>query len=292
MIRKRGFFVLLSVFQSFWFSAVAQDCADPGNIFTFYYGDIKYELVKENKTWSDAAACAVERGGFLAEINSQEEQDSLFYQVKQAGIDVAQTVAPDGGRASYVWIGGNDLAVEGKWIWDGDNDGTGPQFWQGTRNGSAVDGHFTNWGREPDNYNNQDALGLAITDWPLGTAGQWNDIDPENTLYYLIEFGHPTGICPPIRAESRPRDYALLNNYPNPFNNATIIRYSLEERSRVVLSIHNSRGQQVERLVEEEKEAGTFQVHWSSPESLASGLYWARLWTETGVVSHKILLIK
>jgi hypothetical protein len=31
-------------------------------------------------------------------------------------------------------------------------------------------------------------LGFAITNWPLGVAGQWNDVDETNVLYYAIEY--------------------------------------------------------------------------------------------------------
>ena len=119
-------------------SMVGQCIADTNNIYTFVYAGNHYEIVKEKQTWVNAAACAAERGGFLAEIYSKEEQDSIYYHLRNAGITVSNTVAPDGGNASYVWIGGNDIGTEGKWVWDGNNDGTFEQFWQGIFNGSPV----------------------------------------------------------------------------------------------------------------------------------------------------------
>ena len=62
------------------------------------------------------------------------------------------------------------------------------QFWLGTKSGSSVDGLYNNWGNEPDNYGSgQDALGLALTYWPYGLAGQWNDISQSNSLYFVVE---------------------------------------------------------------------------------------------------------
>lgn len=159
------------------------------NVVAFTYDGKVYEIVKETKIWSDAAACAVERGGILIEINDQAEQDTVFSAINAASITNANTVAPDGGGASYLWIGGNDIATEGVWVWDGDNNGSSVQFWQGTSSGSPVGGLFNNWGNEPDDFNGQDALGLALTDWPLGVAGEWNDVDQVNSLYFIIE--HP-----------------------------------------------------------------------------------------------------
>src|SRR5437773_2122126 len=41
----------------------------------------------------------------------------------------------------------------------------------------------------PAQINNlQDAAGISLDGWPLGVAGQWNDVNETNTLYYLAEF--------------------------------------------------------------------------------------------------------
>jgi hypothetical protein len=98
------------------------------------------------------------------------------------------TSSSDGGDASYVWIGGNDLATEGTWVWDGNNDGSKTDFWIGDKTGTAVEGRYHNWGDEPDDFSGQDALGLALTDWPLGLASQWNDLRESNKLFFVIEF--------------------------------------------------------------------------------------------------------
>ena len=165
-------------------------CADDSNVYSFEYDGKTYEVVQENKNWVNAAACAVERGGFLAEINDASEQSEIFSQLSSsAGITTGNTIAPDGGRGAYVWIGGNDISVEGNWIWDGNNDGTGTQFWMGTTTGSAVGGLYNNWGFEPDNFeNNQNGLAISLNGWPFGSAGEWNDLAHSNTLYYLIEY--------------------------------------------------------------------------------------------------------
>lgn len=173
----------------------SNSCSDDANIYSFIYDNKSYEIVKENKSWIDAAACAVERGGYLTEINNQAEQDAIFNELQNnAGITLLNTVAPDGGNASYAWIGGNDLTTEGQWVWNGNNDANTTQFWQGGVNGTPVNGLYNNWGNEPDNSgNNQDAAGIGLTEWPIGSgshgsASQWNDVDHTNTLYYIIEY--------------------------------------------------------------------------------------------------------
>jgi hypothetical protein len=158
------------------------------SVIEFTYNGKKYEMVKENKTWSDAAAFAVARGGYLAEIDDLEEQNALYNNVANSSIFADNTIAINGGDAAYIWLGGNDIGAEGNWMWDGNNDQTGSQFWMGTQTGTPVDDRYTNWGNEPDDFGSgQDGLGLAITDWPLGVAGQWNDLGTDNELYFLIE---------------------------------------------------------------------------------------------------------
>ena len=177
-------------------SASFSQCANQANIYSFSYGGHNYEIVRENKSWVDAATCAVERGGYLAEINDANEQNAIYNELaNNAGITTSNTIAPDGGGASYVWIGGNDITTEGAWIWDGNNDATGSQFWQGNAAGSPVGGLYNNWGNEPDNYGaGQDGLGLALTNWPFGVASQWNDIYTSNTLYFVVEIESQAGL--------------------------------------------------------------------------------------------------
>lgn len=216
-------------------------CANIANIYTFTYNGSTYEVVRENKTWSNAASCAVERGGHLAEINDSTEQNAVYAEVlSNASIVPASTVAPDGGGASYVWIGGTDSGIEGAWVWDGNNDGTGDQYWQGTASGSPVGGLYNNWGNEPDDFGSgQDGLGLAITDWPLGASGQWNDVDDLNTLYYVIEYPSTVGVI----YESGPQ----LDVYPNPaYDNAITIASSATMKT---ITVFNLAGEEV--LVEE-----------------------------------------
>lgn len=172
---------------------VVDECASARHVYSFTYNDKSYEIIKLNRTWEQASSCAVERGGYLAEIDDAAENTTIFKILRDsADINVDNTVGIDGGLASFVWIGGNDAETEGTWIWDGNNDKVGTPFWQGDASGAAIDDRYTSWGNEPDNSGGQDGLGLALTQWPLssgvlGVAGQWNDIKLGNPLYYIVE---------------------------------------------------------------------------------------------------------
>lgn len=219
-------------------NAMAQ-CADGAAVFSFTYDGRTYEIIKENKTWVAAAACAVERGGHLAEINSAEEQAAVFTQIITAQINPDATKAPDG-YSSYVWLGGNDIVQEGKWIWDGNNDAVSAQFWQGTTTGGAVGGLYNNWGDEPDNSasgTGQDALGLAVIDWPQGVAGQWNDVKHTNALYFVVEYSSIMDVGA--------FEQAVVSVYPNPTGDLLFIN-SDKDIDKITLT--NTVGQEVRSM--------------------------------------------
>lgn len=217
---------------------VLGQCANTSNIYSFVYDGKTYEVIKENKTWVDAALCAVERGGILAEINDVAEQNAIYLELStNANITVTNTIAPDGGGGSYVWIGGNDLSIEGNWVWDGNNDNNSTQFWMGTSAGSPVGGLYNNWGNEPDNFNGQqDALGLSLNGWPLGTASQWNDVNHINTLYYVVEHSTILGVG----------DVEFNNEiklYPNPV--VDFLTIERDGSDLLDITIFNSLGQEL-----------------------------------------------
>ena len=152
-----------------------------------------YEIIKLRKTWRQAAEIAVLRGGKLAEVNGTVENNLIFNGLMAAGLNTGSTVAPDGGGGAYVWLGGNDFANEGNWTWDGKNVGNGIQFWDGNQtDGNNTNNYEDNWGtlfgvqNEPDDFLGARRFGLD--GWPLGSAGQWNDLDENNTLYFVVEY--------------------------------------------------------------------------------------------------------
>ncbi|MCL4705999.1 VCBS repeat-containing protein [bacterium] len=91
--------------------------------------------------------------------------------------------------------------------------------------------------------------------------------------------------------ELYPQNYALLQNFPNPFNPATQIIYSLPEAGMVELSVYNIHGQLVAKLVNELQSAGSHTAVWQARRA-GSGVYWIRLQAGKTTVMKKCLLIK
>lgn len=94
----------------------------------------------------------------------------------------------------------------------------------------------------------------------------------------------PTGDLPPPPPGSdishdkgvNPDEFALGENFPNPFNPSTVIRYQLPVESLVRLEIFNILGSRVMTLIDGVQGAGYRQVEWNASD-VASGVYFYRL---------------
>ena len=107
-------------------------------------------------------------------------------------------------------------------------------------------------------------------------------IEITDSQTYDSDFGFNRLALPaPVQVETRPEVFALANNYPNPFNPATTIKYALPQAADVHLTVYNVVGQVVRTLVAEHQNAGRYVVEWDatndSGHSLSSGMYFYRL---------------
>jgi photosystem II stability/assembly factor-like uncharacterized protein len=69
-----------------------------------------------------------------------------------------------------------------------------------------------------------------------------------------------------------PTEYSLKQNFPNPFNPSTVIRYALPYESRVRISVFNSLGQLVNELVDKIERSGNYEKTFNAV-NLPSGIY-------------------
>jgi hypothetical protein len=74
------------------------------------------------------------------------------------------------------------------------------------------------------------------------------------------------------KKENIPQEYALLENYPNPFNAQTVIRYAVPQESRIDLKIYNIIGELIRKYIYYPQNAGVYDVHFNA-EKLSSGIY-------------------
>ncbi|MFC1481794.1 T9SS type A sorting domain-containing protein, partial [Candidatus Neomarinimicrobiota bacterium] len=88
-----------------------------------------------------------------------------------------------------------------------------------------------------------------------------------------------------------PTEFGLLRGYPNPFNPAITISFSLPESGVGSLSIFDINGREVARLQQGWLNAGTHAVKWQ-PGNEASGLYFYRLVQGTNTAVGRAMYIK
>ena len=95
---------------------------------------------------------------------------------------------------------------------------------------------------------------------------------------------------------SLPKEFALHNNYPNPFNPVTNITYDIPEATDVTLEIYNVMGQRVRTLAQGNHEPGRYQIVWSATDdigqALSSGMYIYRIQAGDFVSVKKLVLMK
>ena len=88
----------------------------------------------------------------------------------------------------------------------------------------------------------------------------------------------------------------LEQNFPNPFNPRTVIRFGVSDPSSVLLQIFDVRGSLVKTLIDRVQGAGTFDAAWDGTdargEALPSGIYFCRLRTPTRDISRKMILLR
>lgn len=89
--------------------------------------------------------------------------------------------------------------------------------------------------------------------------------------------------------------FEILQNYPNPFNPSTSIKYAIGNRQFVQLKVYDVLGNEVAKLVDGYKPAGSYEVEFQSTvgsRELASGVYYYQLRTGSFTQTKKMILIK
>jgi len=102
--------------------------------------------------------------------------------------------------------------------------------------------------------------------------------------------GEVAGLDEPEFSEI-PRDYFLEQNFPNPFNPVTHIRYGLKKAAQVRINIYNVSGQRVAVLIDKRQEAGYYSVDFNA-DNLAGGIYFYTIEANDFAQIRKMVLIK
>jgi hypothetical protein len=125
--------------------------------------------------------------------------------------------------------------------------------------------------------------------YQVGITAQPKSGSAQGSLLKSILFDIVTGV-----EQNRmqiPTVYSLDQNFPNPFNPSTAIRYGLPNRSHVMLTVFNTLGQEVAQLVNGDMEAGSHEVKFDA-SGLSSGVYFYRIQAGGFVETRKLLLVR
>jgi len=174
-----------------------------------------------------------------------------------------------------------------------DPNGGGPRnkFGQDVEKLVSVGGHEEFWGSglaKLDSDGDGKTNGQELQD-PNGT---WKSGQQDPGIFSAVSNpGDPLSVTSVLNIAGFPTEYKLYNNYPNPFNPSTKIKFSLPEAAFSKLIISDLLGRNVEILVNSELKPGTYEVNFNA-SNLASGIYFYTFQTFNYKSTKKLLITK
>ena len=94
-----------------------------------------------------------------------------------------------------------------------------------------------------------------------------------------------------INSDLIPKEFYLGQNYPNPFDEKTAIKFCVAYKGKVKLEVFNPEGEMIKTLLDEEKEAGTYGVEFSA-FGLCEGVYVYQFQAGDFISTKKMILVK
>jgi hypothetical protein len=175
------------------------------------------------------------------------------------------------------------------WIWQGYQPNTDSS---GTlrigRVGSTVAGYFNSSLIYLDLFNNGDVTHLSFSLQNNGTTDSTSVIFDNFSITADSIIFNPTGIRD---FNQKISSFELQQNFPNPFNPMTTIKFSLPQTEFVTLQIYNISGEEVSTVVSERLAAGNHSYQWDAGDH-ASGVYLYKLQAGDYVGVKKMVLLK
>jgi photosystem II stability/assembly factor-like uncharacterized protein len=134
----------------------------------------------------------------------------------------------------------------------------------------------------------------------------WAEIEtPDSSVIYDLQFtdsrtGYAAGdngvilkySLPPDTTNTPPNIFELFQNFPNPFNTTTRIRFNIPALTFVTLKLFDILGNEVVTVLKEEKPANTYEVDFSANDKLASGVYFYQLNAGDYIATKKMIYLK
>ena len=173
---------------------------------------------------------------------------------------------------------------------------TSPFFWNGTDN-LLIEICF----HDQSGFTNSRTKGTYKWNyWMMGMGNNILSTDGCNYIQSGNPFAYRPNICLSISPEMVgtgnkhdyiPANYSLFQNYPNPFNPSTKIRFEIPEKGFVSLIIYDILGKEITKLVNEEKQPGSFIIDFNGG-NLPTGIYFYKLEVNTFKDVKRMVIIK
>ncbi|MDP2982243.1 MAG: two-component regulator propeller domain-containing protein [Candidatus Latescibacter sp.] len=185
--------------------------------------------------------------------------------------------APNGGE---VWSAGKNNTVT--WVADGvenvkvEYSVDGGVSWNSiTKSIAASSGAFT---FNPLNVQSTQCL-VRVSDQASGAVS-----DKSDAVFTITSIVSSVG-------ETIPREFAVFQNTPNPFNPRTTIIFTLPQAGQVAVNVYNLTGQRVDSILDGRLSAGRHMVSWNAAR-FSAGIYFCLVRTEKEEKTIKMLLLK
>ena len=126
--------------------------------------------------------------------------------------------------------------------------------------------------------------------WALGydVSGNSQDLVESIGQHFLHNYTAPYSLLPD--------NVVLYDNFPNPFNPMTVIRYALPEDDLVNIIIYNTMGREVKTLINGQRTAGYHSLQWNASNDagapISAGIYLYMIRTGDFVQTKKMVLLK
>jgi hypothetical protein len=161
---------------------------------------------------------------------------------------------------------------------------------------------ITIWGKNPllkeqdIGADVQDALRLTM--WSAGEGKEYplkivsvRALGDDHQYFENLLFEPDAILIAVVEVEnSVPQRYSLEQNFPNPFNPSTMIRFEIPDEVEVKLEVYNLLGQKLKTLVDEVRPAGYHQILFTA-ENISSGVYFYRLQAGRYTEVKKMILL-
>jgi|GEM_PF-871117 len=160
-------------------------------------------------------------------------------------------------------------------------------------------GNPTVWPRFNGVYKNSELLSASIEKLPLGdlnwfpeAKAKWAENQSAIEQHILDLNESQFSLTSVSQSDnSIPQKFNLSQNFPNPFNPSTEIRYSIPNSGMVTLKVYNIIGQEVSTLVNNMQQAGNYTVSFDASH-LSSGVYFYKLQSGSFTLTKKMEVIK